>query len=259
MGFIRCQIFSPLLHQHTSLCVAFPANMLDGKTKFPVLYLLHGGTEDSTIWFREANIEALAEKYGVFIASLDAMSSSYADMIHGLPYFSYLTQELPRLLRSRLPISHSAEGTYIAGLSMGGQGALKAAFRRPEQYAACISISGARDMVPLYKQWESMENGPNLAGVIDAVGPIDKIYGSENDLLYLAKKAVDEHRSLPAVYLACGDQDYARALSDDYHEYLVRLGLHHDYYVGPGTHSYTFGEAALDRALHLIWKGRCTK
>lgn len=254
MGFIRCQFFAQMLRQHISMSIAFPRMEANAPDTYPVLYLLHGGTEDSTIWFREANIEALAEKHQIFIVSIDAMSSSYANMIHGLPYFDYLTKELPQLLQRRLPISTSVEDTYIAGLSMGGHGALKAALRCPELYAACISISGARDMVPLYQQWKAMENGPNLSGVEDALGPIDKIHGSENDLLYLAQIAAEQKRKLPKLYLACGDRDYARELSEAYHEYLLKLGVAHDYYVGPGTHSYTFGEQALDRALTIIGK-----
>lgn len=256
MGFIRSYIFSAVLRQHTSLCISFPQLQLSRKREYPILYLLHGGTEDSTIWFREANIERLSIEYKLFIVSIDAMSSSYANMVHGLPYFTYLTEELPSLMCKRLPISTKTEDTYIAGLSMGGHGALKASFRRPDLYSACISISGARDMVPLYKKWQLLDNGPNLAGVEDAIGPIDKIYGSQNDLLFLAKQAVEKRRVLPALYLACGDQDYARTLSDDYHLYLDELGIQHEYYVGPGVHDYSFGEFALERALKIIWKGR---
>ncbi len=256
MSFIRCRFFSPLLRQHTSLHAAFPGSLIGRQSSFPLLYLLHGGTEDSTIWFREANVEALADKYGLFIVSIDAMSSSYADMRHGLPYFTFLTEELPAFLCRRFPVSPLRRDTYIGGLSMGGSGALKAAFRRPDLYDACISISGARDMVPLYKKWESMENGPDLRGVADAVGPIDEIYGSENDLLFLARQAAKHPADLPALYLACGAEDYARALSDDYHEFLIQLGLRHHYDLSPGTHSYAFGDGALDRALSLIWEGR---
>lgn len=255
MGFIRTNLFSTVMRQHTTLTIAMPEIQLTEEKKYPVLYLLHGGTEDSTIWFREANIERLALEYNLFIVSIDAMSSSYADMQHGLPYFTFLTEELPRIVARRLPVSTRPEDSFIAGLSMGGQGALKAAFRKPELYAACISISGARDMVPLYKQWQQIENGPNLSGVEDAVGPIDQIYGSENDLLYLAKRCAEQGTKLPELYIACGDRDYARSLTDDYHRYLEKIGIQHDYYVGPGIHDYTFGEQALEHALQCIRKG----
>lgn len=255
MGFIQANLFSQIMRQHTNLTIAMPEIQLTEERKYPILYLLHGGTEDSTIWFREANIERLALEYNLFIVSIDAMSSSYADMRHGLPYFTFLTEELPALVKRRLPISTSPDDSFIAGLSMGGQGALKAALRKPELYAACISISGARDMVPLYKQWQQLENGPNLSGVEDAVGPIDQIYGSENDLLYLAKRFAEKRVKMPELYIACGDQDYARTLTDDYHMYLQNLGIQHDYYVGPGIHDYAFGEQALEHALQLIYKG----
>ena len=180
MAFMRVCYFSKLLMQHTTLTVAYDEA---AATPMPVLYLLHGGTDDSTLWFRESDVEALCHRYGVLAVSLDARSSSYADMRHGQKFFTYMTCELPEFLAHRLPVSTRREDTFIAGFSMGGQGALKAAFRCPDRYAACMGLSGARDTVALYKLWQSMENGPDLGGVEDALGPIDEIYGSENDVL----------------------------------------------------------------------------
>ena len=118
MSFIRCRFFSPLLRQHTSLHAAFPGSLIGRQSSFPLLYLLHGGTEDSTIWFREANVEALADKYGLFIVSIDAMSSSYADMRHGLPYFTFLTEELPAFLCRRFQLKDRSKRIIIQKLEI---------------------------------------------------------------------------------------------------------------------------------------------
>lgn len=254
MGFIRVRLFSHTLRQHTSLSIALPDGLPTAADGWPLLYLLHGGTEDSTIWFREARVLPIAERYGLVIVSIDAMSSSYADMRHGLPYYTYLTEELPRILRARLPISGRREKTLIGGLSMGGNGALKAAFRRPGAYGACIAISGARDMVPLFEQWAAMEGGPDLRGVEDALGPISQLRGSLDDIVALAEQASKAKADLPRLFLSCGLQDYAAQLSEDYHRHLLKLGIAHDYFTAPGTHSYTFGEKALLHALDLLGK-----
>ena len=252
MALMRTYYFSPLLKQHTTLTVAWPEEIAP---PYRLVYLLHGGTDDATSWFRESDVEALCHRHGVMAVSFDARSSSYADMVHGQKFFTYLTQELPAFLQRTLPVSTRREDTCIAGFSMGGQGAMKAAFRCPELYGAAMGLSGARDTVCLYQQWAKMENGPDLGGVEDALGPIDKIYGSENDILFLAEEAAKRVEELPAIYISCGEEDYAVELSRAYDRHLTKLGIPHDYYETSGPHGYASAWAALDRALGLYFKG----
>jgi len=254
MAVMRCYFFSQVLKQHTTLTVAMPDRVAPGKT-WPLLFLLHGGTEDSTIWFRHVDVESIANKYGLVAVSLDALSSSYTNMRHGGRYFTYLTEELPAWLAARLPVTARPQDTYISGFSMGGGGALKTAFRRPDLYAASIAISGARDTIPLFEKWSKMEGGPDLQGVVDALGPIEDMRGGEDDLVYLAQRAA-QTGDYPPLYLSCAHDDYAQPLSEDYHRQLVALGVKHDYYTAPGIHNYVFGQQALCHALDCIWKER---
>lgn len=257
MAVIFWQHFSVTLQLHTSLTLTLPEP--DGMMHpYPLLYLLHGGTENATTWLREASLEDISQRCKVAIVSIDGMSSAYVDMRHGGRYFTYLTQELPDLLSSRFPVSTKAEDTMIGGFSMGGQGALRAAFRLPEKYAACIALSGARDMIPLFEKWASMEGGPDLRGVVDALGPIEQLRGNENDIVALAAKAVQCEKPLPDFYLACGNDDYAVSLSDQYHDYLTSIGFAHLYYKDEGIHDYVFAQKALIWALKQIMKKRST-
>ena len=138
MAFLRVYYFSSVLMQHTTLTAAWSES---AKKPMPVLYLLHGGTDDSTLWFRESDVESLCERYGLLAVSLDARSSSYADMRHGQKFFTYLTQELPEFLAHRLPVSSRREDTFIAGFSMGGQGATQLGFTYPDRFARIGAFS----------------------------------------------------------------------------------------------------------------------
>ena len=71
MAFLRVYYFSSVLMQHTTLTAAWSES---AKKPMPVLYLLHGGTDDSTLWFRESDVESLCERYGLLAVSLDARS-----------------------------------------------------------------------------------------------------------------------------------------------------------------------------------------
>jgi putative tributyrin esterase len=107
-----------------------------------VLYLLHGLSDDASAWQRYTSIETLAAAYGLVVVMPSAGRSFYTDQPNGQRYFTYLTGELPRYLADVFALKPRREDTYIAGNSMGGYGAFKAALLHPELYAAAASFSG---------------------------------------------------------------------------------------------------------------------
>jgi len=257
MGMIRCHFFSEVYQTHTDITVtlpeaaeAFDAEMLRGKrVLYPVIYVLHGGAEESTMWMRMSRIEEYSKRFGFMSVSINGMSSAYSDMAHGYKIFTFLTDELPKFVEGVFPASPRREDRYIAGFSMGGQGALKAAFRCPEKYAAAMPLCGARDIVPLFQKWESMENGPDLTAVRDALGDISKLRGSPHDLVHLARQAAQRPGYKPRLLVACALNDYAAELTEQYHQMLTEIGLEHTYYQAPGIHDYYFVDHALLWAL----------
>jgi len=123
-----------------------------------VLYLLHGLSDDASAWPRYTNIEILAREHGLVVVMPSAGRSFYADMANGQAYFSYITEELPAWLAAIFRISSARENTYIAGLSMGGYGAFKAAFLRPDLYTAACSLSGVLALNAFLAPPDKIEN-----------------------------------------------------------------------------------------------------
>ncbi len=113
----------------------------------PTLYLLHGLSDDDSIWLRRTSIERYVADLGIAVVMPQVHRSFYTDMAEGGRYWTFISEELPTLARSFFPLSHQREDNFVAGLSMGGYGAFKLALRKPEQYAAAASLSGALDMV----------------------------------------------------------------------------------------------------------------
>lgn len=257
MGMIRCHMFSDILQTNTTLTITLPDilplpdadQLLQREIRFPVIYVLHGGAEDSTHWMRRTRIESYGQQYGFMSVSIDGMSSSYSNMVHGYKFFDYLTEELPLFVEAMFPASACMEDRYIAGFSMGGQGALKAAFRCPERYAAAMPLCGARDIVALFQKWEAMEHGPDLTAARNSLGVISELRGSEHDLVHLAKQAATYSGHRPKLFVACATNDYAAELTEEYHQLLDSLGLEHLYYKAPGIHDYYFVDHALGWAL----------
>lgn len=255
MGLIRCHFFSEVFQTHTDITVTMPEAAINvgyealrhKRVLYPVIYILHGGAEESTMWMRMSRIEEYSKRFGFISVSINGMSSAYSDMVHGYKIFTFLTTELPKFVEGVFPASPCREDRYIAGFSMGGQGALKAAFRCPEKYAAAMPLCGARDIVSLFQKWESMENGPDLTAVRDALGPISELRGSNSDLVFLAHQAAKYDGCKPRLLVACALNDYAAELTEQYHQMLNEIGIEHTYYQAPGIHDYYF----VDRA--LLW------
>ena len=105
-----------------------------------VLWLLHGASDDETAWQRRTSIERYVEGTGLAVVMPCGHLSSYVNMAHGGKYFSYIADELPAIMRGFFSLSDKREDNFIAGLSMGGAGALRIGIARPENYLSLIHI-----------------------------------------------------------------------------------------------------------------------
>ena len=151
MAHLRCDFFSDVLGLSTSMTVILPQQTsaqigLHGTAPDsdpPVLYLLHGLSDDDTIWLRRTAIERYVAAMGLAVVMPQVHRSFYTDEARGLRYWTFLTEELPELVSRFFRVSSEPTETFVAGLSMGGYGAFKWALRHPGRFAAAASLSGA--------------------------------------------------------------------------------------------------------------------
>ena len=144
MPYFDMNFKSDSLNRNTTVSVILPEKP---RESFKTLYLLHGLSDDHRAWLIRSGIVRYARKYDVAVVMPDAARSWYADTATGEKYFTLITEELPTLCRGYFAgMSARREDNFIAGLSMGGYGALKAALTYPERYAGCASLSGSLDI-----------------------------------------------------------------------------------------------------------------
>src|SRR4051795_10646195 len=149
----------------------------------PVLYLLHGLSDDHTAWLRNTSIDRYAAARGLAVVMPQVQRSFYADEVHGGRYWTFLSEELPEVVGSFFRVSTRREDTYVAGLSMGGYGALKWALREPHRFAAAASLSGALDLAYI----QEFDLRPHIRALVARVFPDRKVAGGDEDLLHLVK------------------------------------------------------------------------
>lgn len=250
MALLRCDFFSDVLELSTSMTVLLPQATtaqigLSGRAAasggFPVLYLLHGLSDDDTTWVRRTAIERYVAPLGLAVVMPQVNRSFYADEVHGNRYWTFVAEELPAIVASFFRISTRREDTFVAGLSMGGYGALKLALRHPERYAAASSLSGALDVARMER---SREWRPDLIEQIFGDGPIT---GTPEDTGWLLAQA--DPTALPKLYVCCGTED---ELIDGNRGFVAAArtrGIDVTSDFGPGEHEWGYWDRTIQDVL----------
>jgi S-formylglutathione hydrolase FrmB len=201
-----------ILPQATEEQIGVARRQADSAAGFPVLYLLHGLSDDSTAWSRFTSIERYAAEAGVAVVMPQVQRSFYADEAHGARFWTFLSTELPAVVSSFFRVSDAREDTFVAGLSMGGYGALKWALHQPERFAAAASLSGALDLTALQ---------PDRRPLFDRV--FDGRVGPQDDLFALLAAA--DADALPSLFVGCGTQDHLHDASVRFVDQATAAGL----------------------------------
>jgi putative tributyrin esterase len=250
MALMRCDVFSDALGLSTSMTVILPQptttqiGMTGGAAAEPppVLYLLHGLSDDDSIWLRRTSIERYAAPLGLAVVMPQVHRSFYTDEAYGLRYWTFMSEELPELVRRFFRVSQAREDTFVAGLSMGGYGALKLALRQPARFAAAASLSGALDVARLSRS--TREEDPMLWRRVFGER---RVRGSDDDLFALVAGADPD--ALPALQVSCGTDDELIASNRAFIEACGAKGIAVSSTFGAGEHEWGYWDARIQDTL----------
>jgi putative tributyrin esterase len=250
MALIQCDFFSDVLGLSTSMTVILPQQTttqigLAGAARpggHPVLYLLHGLSDDHTIWLRRTSIERYVAPLGLAVVMPQVHRSFYTDEHMGNRYWTFLSEELPAVVDSFFKVSSRREDTFVAGLSMGGYGAFKWALQRPDRFAAAASLSGALDIATL-QSWDERN-----ALMQQVFGP-ESVQGTEHDLFTLLDRAVGSGRPLPGLFAACGTEDPLVGSTRAFAEAAAARGVDLRLELVPGSHDWELWDRLIQDVL----------
>jgi len=256
MALIHCDCFSEVLGLSCSMCVILPQSASTeagspaprSDRKHPTLWLLHGLSDDHTIWQRRTSIERYVAPLGLAVVMPAVHRSFYTDTTFGYRYWTYLSEELPALARSFFPLSEARADNFVAGLSMGGYGAFKLALRQPERFAAAASLSGALDLGTRPEETEEafLDELAHIFGDFDAFG------GSEDDLMHLAERIAVSDGPKPRLYAWCGTDDFLYQQNVNFRDHARRVGLDLVYEEAPGDHQWAYWDQQIQRVLEWL-------
>ncbi|MBP3372836.1 MAG: esterase family protein [Clostridia bacterium] len=278
MALLHVNFYSKTLRMASSIDVILPepaqgigvdGSAWDGVELLPCLYLLHGTTDDHTIWQRRTSIERYCAGRKLAVVMPNGHLSAYCNQKYGHNYLDFITKELPDFCSKMFRISTKREDTFIAGLSMGGYGALKAGLNYPEKYAMAAGLSSGVDrLCHLPEEWQDFkspaefehlreENYPlfdQLSHFMMNFGsPAEYLASEQNNLFLLIRKQVERGVELPKLYLSCGTEDpLAWEPNVRFRALLDELKVPYFWEEAPGVHEWRLWDLFIQTVLDQL-------
>lgn len=218
----------------------------------PVLYLLHGMHGDHNSWINGSSICRYARARGLAVVMPSVGNSFYCNMKYGGRYHDYVARELPDYIGKLLPFITKKRGrTFIAGLSMGGYGAVKLALRNPDRFCAAASLSGCLDVKASAISADADRH--RLLCGIWGENYAQEAPAAEDDLLRLVD-SFPASAEKPRLYVACGREDFLYSQNITFRDHLVGKGFDFKYEEGAGAHTWDFWDEWILPAIKFFFE-----
>lgn len=215
------------------------------RVPMPALYLLHGLYGSEQDWFQYTRVILWARAKGLAVFCPAGENGFYVNQAaSGKEYLRYIGQELPDFTRRLFPISHRREDTFIAGLSMGGYGALNAGFTYPETFGKVAALSAA------LRPWRRMDKPQG--GCVQRPAYARVLFGEDTtpwDTLTLARQC---GARAPELWLSCGAQDDLLEENIALVEGLRQAEIPAYFDQPPGAHTWDFWDREIQRVVDWL-------
>ncbi|WAH36754.1 alpha/beta hydrolase [Alicyclobacillus dauci] len=249
MALVTCRFFSEVLGLSTTMTVLLPERR--GANQNPnfdppsqTLYLLHGRTDDDSAWTRYTSIERYVWSLPLVVIMPQVHLSYYHDMAYGNRYWTFVSEELPEVAQSFFHLSQERDDTFVAGLSMGGYGAMRLALRQPDRFAAAASLSGALDVASAGARRRLREYSLMFGS--------QDISGTEADLIHLLATFQHSTSTRPRLYQWCGTEDFLYEENQVFRRACEQSAFDLTYRESPGGHEWAHWDAQIQEVLNWL-------
>lgn len=254
---------SAILNKAVKYTIYLPADYASSDRYYPVVYLLHGYTDDNTGWLQFGEINRYADKAiadgtipPMIIVMPNADSSWYINSYDGKEkYEDFFIKEFMPTIEKNYHIKAEKRYRGVAGLSMGGYGTLIYAIKYPELFAACAPLSAA-----VFDD-DAMTNMPDnnwnntfaqLYGKdIKGKDRLNAAWNSNSILQLVKDKSADDLKKV-RYWIDCGDDDFLTKGNCLLHIALSEKRIPHEYRVRDGAHTWTYWRTGITDALQFI-------
>jgi putative tributyrin esterase len=239
MAFATISYHSRSLQKASSFNIVFPD---DPKISRPwaVFYLLHGLSDDHTIWMRRTSIERYLADLPLACVMPDGGRGWYTNAAEGYAYEDDLIKDVLGLVERTFPVKAERAGRAIGGLSMGGYGAVKVGLKHADLFGSINSHSGALGF--MRNPQEGRRASPEFARIFGEK-PAD---GAEDPFAIVERM---DHGLIPPMRIDCGKEDFLIDQNRKFHQHLVSLRVSHEYEEFPGSHNWEYWDLHVREAI----------
>ena len=243
---------SAAMHKTYRAAVVVPASYAKNKkANYPVLYLLHGAWGHFGDWLNKTPdkllLHRLADEYNLIIVTPEGETFSFyldSPVSPDSQFETYLTKEVIPAIDQHYRTVPDRKGRVIAGLSMGGHGALYLSARHPDLYCAAGSMSGALDLTTFNRKLSPADAAARArlwAPVLGAETENPERFAA-NSVLSLLEQL---HRNGQPIIIDCGVDDGLLEINREVHRRLLYANTPHDNTERPGGHNWPYWQNAL--------------
>ncbi len=264
MAFIRAEFMSSCLKRIVPITVVIPSDTTNfsgtgtnpAKPPYKTLYLLHGIYGSDMDMIINTNVMRLARERQLAVVMPAGENHFYVDdSNNGMKFGEFIGKELVEVTRRMFPLSDKKEDTYIAGMSMGGYGALMNGIKYYDTFGYVASMSTA----VITK--ETLAAGmPNPVPMCDpdfqqAIWDYDTLETNEKNPYVLLKKYARYKNDFPEIMIMCGKDDPLYENNENLSNYMKKLGIKHEFLPEEGGHNFEFWREAIVKILDWLPHG----
>lgn len=256
-------IKSNILKKDKKFAIYLPKGYEWSTRKYPVLYLLHGGSGDQSDWIQKGEVQRIADKEiaegnaaEMIIIMPDAEMTYYMNNVKGKYQFEdFFFKELIPFIEKNYRCRSEKRYRAIAGLSMGGYGSLLYSIHHPELFSACAALSAAVFTDDEINEMPLKDHIRRFGTAIGELKEGDKRitdFWNQNSILYLVNHMPEEQKKAVRFYLDIGDDDFLYKGNSLLHIAMRDLKIPHEYRVRNGEHNFQYWRSGLPSVLAFI-------
>lgn len=261
MAYLQMNIMSQSLMRTVPVNVILPVDKLvfpgmpqREEKPYKTLYLLHGVFDNHIAWVNGTNIQRWAEENDLVVVMPAGDNMFYVDQEASHNYYGeFVGKELVELTRKMFPLSCKREDTYIAGLSMGGYGAIRNGLKYHETFGCIAGLSVAFIIDDIAKRTDDTPIFIESRSYAESVfGDLDKVAESDKNPKWIARNLIEDKAELPKIYIACGLEDSLLPKNQELQKYLKELGYDVTYEEAAGAHEWNFWNSHIKKVLEWL-------
>ncbi len=251
---VEDSLFSISVNAYMKFYAILPEHYNDTQERYTTLYLLHGYTGNYSDWVRFTELVKYAKQYNFIIITPDGRNSWYCNSptVKNNNFEDYIMKEIISFVDKKYRTIATRHGRAIAGLSMGGYGALKFAIKYPETFFYCASLSGAIHLPATMNLIIQKRPSEYVQSLKTAFGE-NKNEFLKNDVFTLIDSVSIDR--LPYLYLSVGHNDGIPEIieySNLFSTTLRKKKAAYEFHETIGEHNWIFWDKEIEIVLQKI-------